>query len=225
MSITDHVVAQGNILYTFTNTVFEKFEDPSNPKKCTGYGQEETLLAIIPADKRTEVAHTITPWLITEKGLDEDYAKWKAGLGDAGVSGTPLETWVPIQANPAAKANLAARGIRTVEQFAAIDEGVLASFGQGLRSLRDAAIKATQIDNSAEVTAVKDQLAQVMAELAALKAGGSPKPDAAPLTDSDAQQKELLVEMINAAGGKGDKRKSIATLQAELDAMNAAKAA
>lgn len=224
MGISDHVCQRGNIIYTFTMIASERYGDPDDPKKVTEYVNEETLMWDIPTDKRTEGAASITPWLLREKELQAEYDKWKAGLGETALAGTPLETWPAIQSNPAALRNLTLIGIKTVEQLAGVDEGMLASLGQSLRPLRDIAISFTRKDSLEEVTALKDDVARLMAEIEALKAGKAAA-ETAVATPAVEDDKALLLAMIEAAGGKGDKRKGIETLRAELAELQAAKAA
>jgi hypothetical protein len=105
------------------------------------------------------------------------YAAFKAGM-EAPVIGTPLEN---LGLSPATVLHFRAIGIRTVEDVAAAGDAALSNMGMGARDIQNKAKallagSTTQtVEMAAQIKALQDQLAEVLAAQQPKKRGPKPK--------------------------------------------------
>lgn len=100
------------------------------------YKNVEFVTIHIPGDKTLNVHRPVMP--SDKQRFPLQYAAFKnSGVGNDGIIGTPLSIWPGC--TPAQASELAYFNVRTVEQLAAMPDGVRASQMMGVNALRNAA--------------------------------------------------------------------------------------
>jgi len=150
---------------------------------------------------------------IREERYKVAYDTWKARItsGETGVMGTPLIVWPTI--DRAMAVGLRDQGILSVEMLAAIKDSDIHRFGPGIRLLRQqaqafleaakgqaplTALTKQLEDLRAQVAQKDQQMAEVMALVAAKGIDPNASPAAAPVNGAMEAMQEQLAEMQRA---------------------------
>jgi hypothetical protein len=166
--LEDYHFRKDGVLFSFT------IEAQPSPYKSKIQGRKvfddvEVLNAVIPLSKNQANSTLVTPDLLERKGLEEEYAKWKAGEASA-QKGTPITAFEAL--SPGLAKSLDAAGITTIEAFAEVDDGgltALASLGPQIRGLRDKARLAVGYTDDAAVRALQEERTKMREEMETMK--------------------------------------------------------
>ncbi len=185
---------------TDTNAVIRFYEEPSQNNFLSekrGKPVYDTVIMaeiIVPGQSASTLCVEVERVLHEEFGLDGNgerqiirsryYEKYEAQVeafkkdtGQHAIDGTPIRSWAQIDAGTAQ--TLIAQGIFTIEALASVSDSALTNIGLFARTLREQAkayltarefgVPSAQM--ASELAELKEQVATLMAENAALKAG------------------------------------------------------
>ncbi|MFZ4761278.1 MAG: hypothetical protein ACOYK8_00480 [Alphaproteobacteria bacterium] len=136
------------------------------------FDEIEHVHILIPGDKTTEIDRPVEE--VDKLRWPEAYKRFQEG-SEPPISGTPLQQWTALSASQVAE--LTALNIRTVDDLAAMNDGLLSRIGPGGRSLKEKAVSFLNaaIDQAetarlhaileardADISVLKEQLKQLM---------------------------------------------------------------
>lgn len=157
--------------------------DPAKPDRGTPKAVDYVITAPRGMGKYTETPMRIIDVQRMTNGMwdivEPHYEAWKKG-NELPEDGTALAAWNGVNAEQADV--LKAQGIRSVEDLAMVPDSMIEKLGMGMRAARDAAkrwvaatdtrtLAASMADKDAEIEALKQQMADLMA---AVQGGEAP---------------------------------------------------
>ena len=150
----------------FMEPVYQEYESKTSEPQRKIYKDTEYIKIFIPGDKQTSIVRQVFP--NDRLRWPQQYARFKQGQAEQ-VIGTPLSSMPSMP--PEKVKEYEFFHIRTIEQLADCPDG--SQCGQAMRGFHDDKRKAQQFVEAAKgaapVTELREQLAQLQAELAAMR--------------------------------------------------------